>query len=139
MIEQLFEFIGNHLILVGIFVVLVIVFLINEGKRGGASVSTTQLVSLVNRDNAIILDIRDKADFSKGHIVEAKNMPYATVDQRISELKAYKQRPIIIVCKMGQTATSIGKKLKEQGFEDVRRLSGGMAEWSAANLPVVKN
>lgn len=139
MIEQLFEFIGNHLILFGVFVVLVIAFLINEGKRGGSSVSTTELVSLVNRENAIILDIRDKADFNKGHIVDAKNIPYASVDQRISELSAYKQKPIIIVCKMGQTATGIGKKLKEQGYEDVRRLSGGMAEWSAANLPVVKN
>ncbi|MBL4680898.1 MAG: rhodanese-like domain-containing protein [Pseudomonadales bacterium] len=139
MIEQLFEFIGNHLLLVGLFIVLLVAFFINEGRRGGSSVSTTELVSLVNRENAIILDIRDKADFNKGHIVDAKNMPYTTVDRRISELSAYKQKPIIIVCKMGQTATGIGKKLKEQGYEDVRRLSGGMAEWSAANLPLVKN
>ncbi|MFT5210751.1 MAG: rhodanese-related sulfurtransferase [Flavobacterium sp.] len=139
MIEQLFEFIGNHYVLVGIFVILAVSFLINEGKRGGKTVSTTELVNLVNKESAIILDIRDKKDFGFGHIVEAINIPYASVDQRSSELNAYKQKPVIIVCKMGQTSSGIGKKLKEQGFEDVRRLSGGMAEWSGANLPVIKS
>ncbi|MFT7685409.1 MAG: rhodanese-related sulfurtransferase [Candidatus Azotimanducaceae bacterium] len=138
MIEQLFEFIGNHMVLVGVFIVLVVAFLINEGKRGGKSVSTTELVNLVNKESAIILDIRDKKDFGSGHIVDAINIPYASIDQRSAEINAYKQKPVIVVCKMGQTSTAIGKKLKEQGFEDVRRLSGGMAEWSGANLPLIK-
>ncbi len=139
MIEQIFEFMGNHLVLFGTFAFLLIAFFINEGKRGGSSVSTTELVSLVNKENAIILDIRDKSDFGQGHIVDAINIPYASIDKRVVELKAHQEKPVIIVCKMGQTATVVGKKLKEQGFEDVRRLSGGMAEWGAANLPVVKS
>ena len=138
MIDQVFEFMGNHLALVGIFLALLFAFFVNEGKRGGSSVSTTELVNLVNREGAGILDIRDKKDFAQGHIVDAVNIPYASIDQRISELEAYKQKPLIIVCKMGQTAAAAGKKLKDQGWEDVRRPSGGMAEWSAANLPLIK-
>jgi rhodanese-related sulfurtransferase len=139
MIEQVFDFILNHYLLVGLFAALVVAFLVNEGKRGGASVTTSTLVNMVNRDNALILDIRDAKDFKAGHIVDAINIPYATMDKRIQELEKHKQRPVIIVCKMGQHAGAVGGKLKAQEFTDVRRLGGGMAEWSASNLPVVKS
>jgi rhodanese-related sulfurtransferase len=65
-------------------------------------------------------------------------MPYSSIDQRVSELDESKEKPVVIVCKMGQHSSAAGKKLKSLGFENVRRLSGGMAEWNAAGLPVVK-
>jgi len=43
-----------------------------------------------------------------------------------------------VVCKIGQHSGTVGRKLGQLGFEDVRRLSGGMTEWSSAGLPVVK-
>ena len=138
MIEKVFEFIGNHFALVGIFIALAIAFALNERKRGGASVSTNTLINMVNHNNALVLDVRDGKDFKAGHIVDALNIPYATFDERASELEAHKQRPIIIVCKMGQHACAVGGKLKALGFEDVHRLGGGMSEWTATNLPVVK-
>ena len=138
MFEQVFEFIGNHPILIGTFVVLLIAFLINEGKQGGTSVSSANLVNLVNREDAIVLDVRDQKDFNQGHIVDAVNIPYASIDNRASELSDKKESPIVIVCKMGQHSSATGKKLKALGFSDVRRLSGGMAEWTAASLPIVK-
>ncbi|MFN3237298.1 MAG: rhodanese-like domain-containing protein [Pseudomonadales bacterium] len=139
MIAQIFEFISNHPFLVGTFVFLLVAFLINEGKQGGASVSTANLVSLVNRENAVILDVRDKKDFGSGHISGAIHMPFGSIDQRVSELEDSKDKPIVVVCKIGQHSSAAGKKLKQLGFENVRRLSGGMAEWNAAGLPVVKS
>ena len=136
--EQFFEFIGNHFILVGVFIFLLVAFFVNEGKQGGAAIGTSNLVTLVNREGAVILDIRDNKEYSAGHIAGAVNMPYASVDSRIGELEDYKEKPVVVVCKMGQHSSSAGKKLKAQGFTDVRRLSGGMSEWSASNLPVVK-
>ena len=136
--DQIFEFVGNHPYLIGAFLLLIVAFVINEGKQGGAAVSTSNLVNMVNREEAVILDIRDKKDFGQGHIVEAINIPVGSFDQRISELESRKSKPVIVVCKMGQHSSAIGKKLKALGFENVRRLTGGMAEWTAANLPVVK-
>ena len=138
MIEQFFEFIGNHPVLVGVFLLLIVAFVINEGKQGGASLSTSNLVNLVNHEGAVILDIRDTKEFGSGHIVQAINIPLVSFDQRASELESKKEKIIIVVCKMGQHSSAIGRKLKALGFENVRRLAGGMAEWSAANLPVVK-
>lgn len=138
MIEQIFEFMINHFILVGIFFTLLFAFLVNEGKRGGASITSATLINLVNKENALVLDVRDKKDYSAGHIVDAVHIPYASLDQRMSEIEAFKERPIVIVCKMGQHSGAVGSKLKAKGFEDVRRLGGGMTEWTASNLPVVK-
>ena len=138
MVEQIFEFIANHYILVSVFVFLVVAFTINEGKQGGAAVSPTNLVNLVNREGAVIVDIRDIKEYSTGHIAGALNMPLSSIDSRVGELETYKENPIVVVCKMGQHAGSVGRKLKAQGFENVRRLSGGMAEWSANSLPVIK-
>ncbi len=138
MIEQIFEFIGNHYVLLSIFAGLLIAFFITEGKRGGAAISSTHLVNLVNREDALIVDLRDMKAYGNGHIVGAMNLPYTSFDTRANELDAHKQRPLVLVCKMGQHAGAIGRKLKALGFEDVRRLSGGMAEWTASSLPVVK-
>jgi rhodanese-related sulfurtransferase len=138
LVEQIFEFIGNHYILVSVFVILLIAFIINEGKQGGAAISPSNLVTLVNKEGAVILDIRDGKEYGAGHIAGAINIPLSSFESRVGELEEYKEKPIVLVCKMGQHAGTIGRKLKAQGFEQVRRLSGGMAEWTGSNLPVVK-
>lgn len=138
MVEQVFEFAGNHYILVGLFLFLLVAFIINEGKQGGAAISPSSLVTLVNREGAVIVDVRDGKEFSNGHIAGAVNMPVTSFDSRIVDLESYKEKPIVLVCKIGQHAGAAGRKLKAKGFENVRRLSGGMAEWTASNLPVVK-
>jgi len=137
-VEQIFEFIASHFILVGVFVALLVAFTINEGKQGGAAITPTNLVNLVNREGAVIVDIRDMKEFSAGHIAGAVSMPFSSLDSRVGELESYKEKPVVLVCKMGQHAGAFGRKLKAQGFENVRRLSGGMAEWSANSLPVIK-
>jgi len=120
------------------FVFLLVAFVINEGKQGGAAITPTNLVNLVNREGAVLLDIRDPKEYSAGHIAGALSMPVSSIDARIGELESEKGKPVVLVCKMGQQASATGRKLKALGFENVRRLSGGMAEWTAGSLPVVK-
>lgn len=138
MIEQIFDFVTNHYVLVSFFVFLLVAFVINEGKQGGAAITPTNLVNLVNREGAMLLDIRDSKDYSSGHIAGAVSMPVSSIDARIGELESHKDKPVVLVCKMGQHASATGRKLKALGFENVRRLSGGMSEWTASSLPVVK-
>ena len=136
--DQLFEFIGNHPYLVGAFVVLLVLFIRNETQRGGSSVSAQQLVGLVNREGAVVLDLRDQKEYETGHSVDSVNIPYASLESRLSELEKYKDKPIVLACKMGQHAGSAGTALRKNGFTNVSRLSGGIAEWRNQNLPVVK-
>ncbi|MDZ7670269.1 MAG: rhodanese-like domain-containing protein [Gammaproteobacteria bacterium] len=136
--QKFFEFIGNHPFLVGLFVVLLALFIRNEMRRGGRSVSPQQLVDMVNRENAVVVDVRDRKEYQAGHIVDAANIPSANLESRIDELKKHRERPIVVVCKMGQNAGTAGAALRKHGFENVSKLSGGMAEWRNQNLPVVK-
>ena len=136
--NQVFEFIGNHPILVAAFVILLVLFIRNEMRRGGRSVTAQQLVDLVNRENALIIDVRDKKEFDAGHIVDALNIPFAALDRRVKELGKHRDRPIVVACKMGQHAGTAGAILRKHGFENVSRLAGGVTEWRNQSLPVVR-
>ncbi len=136
--EQLIEFATNHPLHVGSLAALASVLIFSEMRKGGQTISSQQLTQLVNQQNAVVLDVRDKADFSKGHIVDAINMPFATAKDHISELEKHKDAPIIVVDAMGQHSGSVGKALKAAGFSNVIRLQGGMNTWISDSLPVVK-
>ena len=136
--EQLFEFIGNHPILVGAFILLLALFVRNEVARGGRSVTAQQLVDLVNREGAVVIDVRDPNEYSQGHIVDALNLPHTTLSERMAEVEKYKDKPVILTCKMGQHAGAAGTVLRKAGFQNVARLKGGVTEWRNQNLPVVK-
>lgn len=137
--EQLFSFITNHPFLVGTFALLLALFIRNETQRGGRSVSAQQLVDLVNRENALVVDLRERKEFDAGHIVDSVNIPYASLESKLSELEKHKERPLVIACRMGQHAGAAGTMLRKKGFANVSRLSGGIAEWRNQNLPVVKS
>ena len=136
--EQLFEFIGNHPLLVGGFALVLALFVRNEVARGGRSVSAQELVNLVNRDGAVVIDVRDGTEYAQGHIAHAINVPHSAISGRLAELEKYKEKPVVLACKMGQHSGSAGTVLRRAGFQNVARLRGGVAEWRNQNLPLVK-
>ncbi|GAA6144450.1 MAG: sulfurtransferase [Thalassolituus sp.] len=135
--DQYIEFAIKYWWLVAIWVVFLVALLWDNNRRNGQSVSTTEATTMINRENAIVLDIREKADFKTGHLVNAINIPFASLSSRTGELEKYRKQPIVLVCKSGQTVGAAGKMLREQGFNTVR-MKGGMMEWNSQNLPVVK-
>ena len=138
LLENVVLFVGHHPILVGIFVALSLAFYLNERIRGGKELSPQEAVSLINRENALVVDLRDGKEFLAGHIVSAMHIPHGAFESRINELASFKARPIILVCRMGQHAGLVGAKLRTAGFAQVMRLNGGMMEWQNSNLPVIK-
>jgi rhodanese-related sulfurtransferase len=136
--EKILEFIVNHPFLVGTFAVLLMLFIRNEMSRGGHTLTVQRLVDLVNREGAVVLDVRDRKEFDAGHIVGAINIPYANLDSRVDELRKFAEKPIIVTCRMGQHSGAAGTLLRKRGFKNVSRLAGGMAEWLNQNLPVTR-
>ncbi|WP_396588301.1 rhodanese-like domain-containing protein [Bermanella sp. R86510] len=136
--EQFFEFVINHWMLVSALVVLLVLLMWDSGQKSGPKVSSHEATRLINQQNALVLDIRDKAEFGKGHLVDALNIPQAQIANRLSELEKHKDVPIIVVCKSGQTASAASKTLKDNGFAQVYRLNGGIMDWQNNNLPLVK-
>lgn len=134
---QFIIFLGQQWLYVGILMVLVLVYIQMEIKRGGQTISAHQLTHLVNRENALVLDVREHTEFKEGHIIDAVHIPFAKLKERLSELDKYKSQPIVVVDKMGQHSGAAGKQLREAGF-NVSRLDGGMTEWRGNKLPLVK-
>lgn len=132
------EFVLQQWPLIGALAVTVILLVLHESRRAGATVSPQQLTNLVNQQQAAVIDLRDQVEFRKGHIVDAINIPYAKLNERIGELDDLRERPVILVCKLGQYSSAAGKQLLQQGFKQVYRLSGGISEWQVAQLPLIK-
>ncbi len=132
-----FIFISEQFVLVSVLLVLIYLFILNEKRRGGKTLSCNQLTQLLNKDEAVLVDIRDAADYNTGHIVNAVHMPFNKVNDRWEELLPHKDKQVVLVDKMGQHTGAAGNILRSKEFQ-VCRLGGGMMEWQGQNLPVVK-
>ena len=132
------EFLVNHWILSTIWLALFTALVIYLNSKSGKSISPHQAILLINKQDGVFLDIRERKDFERGHIVDAINIPLAKVHERIVELDKKKELPIVVVCNMGQQSGDAVKALEAKGFTSVSRMAGGMSEWLTSSLPVVK-
>lgn len=137
MVAHLIEFATNHYLLAGAFAILLAALLATEISKGGRSLSTRELTSLVNSDQGVVIDVRSSKDFLAGHIVGALNFPQDKVISRVSELEKHKAKTLIIVDAQGQQAGATARELLKAGFT-AAKLSGGVSAWRADNLPLVK-
>lgn len=137
--DRLLEFVVNNWIL---FLALASVLLwigMSEFTRiahGIRQVDTTEATQLYNREDAAFVDIRAEADYQKGHLPGALNVPSGNLNERHKRLQKRKAKPVVVYCSNGMTSGKAGKQLKNQGFEQVYQLKGGYAAWESASLPV---
>lgn len=132
--EHLPEFISNHWMLSLALIIVVILIFLNEAQNhfsGAKSVEPFKVVNLINRESAIILDIRSPELFKKEHIINAINTKPDEADQ----LQKYKQKDVVIVCESGIHSKSFAATLKKSGFEKISILRGGLQAWKQAELP----
>lgn len=108
------------------------------GGRGGAKLSTLQATQMINDRDAVVIDIRDQGEFSRGHVVNAKSFPAKVLDERKAEIEKLKGKPVIVSCDTGMRAGASADKLRALGLTDVFVLQGGFNAWRDAGLPVSK-
>ena len=140
-LEELLAFFGRHPLLSLGLAGLTVAIIGNEfarAFRGFKSLRPAELTGLINRENALVVDLRPIADFDKGHIPGAKNVQMSQFDPENKKLAAAKALPVVLVCKTGVTANGAAKRLKKAGFEQVYVLEGGIGAWQQADLPLAK-
>lgn len=131
------EFLAQQWILVIALLAVIIMLVLHEARKSGPSLSPQQAINLVNNQQGVFVDLRDAAEYKKGHIVDALHIPAGKVVDRMAELEKYRDKPIVLVCKMGQQSGAAGKQLKAGDFDKVYKMSGGMLEWTNLQLPTV--
>jgi rhodanese-related sulfurtransferase len=103
---------------------------------GGAAVNTPQATIMINKEDALVLDVREPAEFNAGHIINARNIPLGELEKRVAELAKWKDKPIVVACASGNRSGSALGVLKKQGYARAVNLAGGFAAWQRAGLPV---
>mgnify|MGYP000439286965 CR=1 FL=1 len=136
--EQFFQFASYNWYWFGLLALLVGLLIRHENGKAGPALGTRDAINLINRENAVVIDLRPKSDFKEGHLVDAVNIPYEKLNTSLSELDKYAGKPLLLVCKMGQHAGGVAKRIRAAGNDQVYRLGGGMMEWTGEQLPLVK-
>ncbi len=137
--QQFSEFLGNHMLLSGALLAVLVALIANELVlilRSGRRLTPAGAVRLINDKEALILDLRAATDFKRGHIVDSRNVPMARLDEEIKSLSKHRSKPILLCCALGSTAAQAGVKLRAAGFEEVYPMSGGINAWQNAGLPL---
>lgn len=133
------EFAGNHPLLVSalLFSFFVLIFTeLRRKARGLTNVDPQDAVRLINSD-AVVIDLRSAEAFARGHIVNAKNIPFDELQANHDKITKYAKKPIVAVCDAGMTSGKVVESLRKSGVDNVYGLKGGINAWTQANLPLV--
>tara|TARA_B100000989_G_scaffold55789_1_gene37586 strand:- start:654 stop:1058 length:405 start_codon:yes stop_codon:yes gene_type:complete len=133
---EIFNFLIEHYYLSLPLIVLIILFLISNARKGGKKISCQHLISLSNNDSALVVDLRDSDTFNSGHITSSINIPIKDISRRSNEL-VHLDKSIVLVCETGGISSNAGETLKKEGIEKIFILKGGINEWRVSNLPLV--
>lgn len=139
--QDIMQFAGNHTILSLAWVVLLVLVIVTTVKGMFSKVKTIsrgEATHLINKEDAVVVDVRGRDDFRKGHISNAVNVAAADIKKgSFSELDKHKAQPVIVVCATGTSAQEPAAQLIGAGFARVYVLKDGISGWSGENLPLV--
>ncbi len=140
--DQLIPFINNHWPLCLAFVIILALLLLLEllqKWRGVPVLSARAATQLINREDAIVLDIRDSNSYGRGHIAGAINIERTQLASSLDKLFAHQTKPIIVAGQTDQHARECSTLLAKNGFEKIYLLKGGIQAWQTESLPLVKS
>ncbi|MEM7020595.1 MAG: rhodanese-like domain-containing protein [Pseudomonadota bacterium] len=137
---QIIEFVGNHpFLFLALFTVAGILAwtFMGDLMHGLKKLPPPETVRMMNHEDALVLDIREIGEYEKGHIVNSMNIPSSQLKGRLKRIEKYKKKPVIIHAGTSQQVNEAGDLLKENNFEQLYGLKGGLAAWQEASLPLV--
>ena len=140
-LNSLFDFASRHALLAILLAVITVGLAYTEVARLFRSYKVLRpagLTALINRENALVVDLSASSEFEKGHIPGSRNVQPSQFDPENKQLAAAKALPVVAVCRTGQASANAAKRLKQAGFEHVYWLDGGILAWQQADLPLVK-
>ena len=130
-----------HMLLFGAAVVsggMLVWPLLGRLVRPGNEVGPLDAVQMINRRDAVVLDVREADEFAAGHVTNSRHIPLAQLAERLKSLEKFKSRPVIVNCRTGSRAASAAGILRKNGFSEVFTLRGGISAWQQAGMPLEK-
>ncbi|MBT3308308.1 MAG: rhodanese-like domain-containing protein [Gammaproteobacteria bacterium] len=138
--QELYTFSLNHWELVAAFLITLAMLIFNifgDQLRGFESISAEAAVRLLNGEDTLLIDVRNKDELTKdGHIKDAKHIPLNKLREKMGDLEQHRSHTVAIICRSGNRSGVACGQLKKDGFEHVYNLKGGILSWKSAGLPV---
>ncbi len=106
--------------------------------RAGREVGVVEAVQLINRKDALVIDVRDTGEYEAGHIAGARHVPEKQLAERLKELEKFKDRALLVVCRNGVRSSVAVQVLRRGGFNEAVNLQGGIAAWVQGGMPLEK-
>jgi len=104
----------------------------------GRGLGPQDMVQLMNREKAVVIDVCEPDEFARGHVIGAKNLPLGQLETKLAQLVKNKSNPIVMVCQVGARSARAAATAQKLGYENVQSLAGGLKSWQAANMPIEK-
>ena len=115
-----------------------LMFPILTSGGGADGLNPGEVVQLMNREKAVVVDVCSAEEFAAGHVVGARNVPLGELEAKLTGAVKNKATPLVLVCASGARSRRAVAMAKKLGYENARSLTGGMGAWRSANLPVEK-
>jgi rhodanese-related sulfurtransferase len=124
---------------------LIAIFLVSGGlllwpvlMRRGRGLSAPDATQLINRRNAVVIDLRSAAEYGSGHLPQSRHLEFSELQAKVGQVARNKNTPVLLVCQTGQRSPKAQNVLQEAGYAEVFTLQGGVNAWQQAGMPVVK-
>lgn len=130
----------NHPFLFAGLAAVIVFIIVTELRRktGARALLAREVVQLINGQDAIVVDIRESADYKAGHILNAKHIPLSRLAEEAGRISGDKNKPVIVYDKTGTASPAACARLKAEGYQQVCYLKNGIYSWLDENLPLEK-
>lgn len=135
------QFLGNHVLLVAAFIVIILALIgleVSRRFRGFRELTPGALVQMINRAEPLVIDLSAVADYEKGHITGSRHVAQSQFDPENKDLAKAKELQVVTVCRNGVVSGKAARRLVKAGFSHVATLAGGIDAWKRADLPLAK-
>ena len=133
-----FLFISQNFIAVTLLLLSLIALIVYEGRKGGKKLSPGEATRKINKEGALVVDLRSSQEFSSGHIAGSINVQDDKLEQHLITKRHSKETPVVLVCKTGVASKKSGISLMKAGYLDINVVSGGMMTWEGNGMPLSK-
>jgi rhodanese-related sulfurtransferase len=135
------KFVAANWPLVLVFVIsgaLLLWPLVQRRLAPARDITTLAATRLLNKENPVVLDVREAGEFAGGRLPNAIHIPLSQLKDRGGEIAKHVARPVIVYCDRGARGGAAVAALTRLGFTHVQSLRGGFRAWKDAGLPLAK-
>ena len=109
--------------------------LVADAKQRITEISADEARAQTERGEAVLIDVREEADWKQGHAEGAQHLSKGVIELEIEEQVPDLNQPIICYCGGGSRSALAADNLQKMGYTNVRSLAGGLKAWKEAGLP----